>query len=109
MGRFLTRNKQYEDAIDYLNQYNVLKPYNADAYTILAVCEFRIGNIEKAYDELKRSLSLRNDNPSALYNLVKVQMALGQNNEAHSSFAALEFLRPNHPRVQALKKKMEQI
>ncbi|MCS6983832.1 MAG: SpoIIE family protein phosphatase [Leptospiraceae bacterium] len=105
LGKYLALTGQYQEATEYLTSYTMLKPYNADAYTLLAYCAYHLGYLEKAVEELKRSLSLRTENPSALYNLVKVYLAMGKHDEAYHTFSALEFLRPQNPRVIALRKK----
>ncbi len=105
LGKYLALNAEYNDAAEYLQQYILLKPYNADAYTLTAYCSFHLGNYEKALDELKRSLSLRSENPSALYNMVRVYLALNRQEDARTTLSALEFLRPNNDKVKALKKK----
>lgn len=105
LGRYLARAGNYQEAQHYLKQYLVLKPYNANAHTLMGYCYYRLGNTMKAKDELKRSLSLKTENPSALYHLVKVYLEEDLFDEAVNTFAALDYIRPNHPVVYRLKKK----
>ena len=107
MGKFLTRNKKYKEALGYLQKYIELKPYDANAYTILAHCFFKLGNFQKAQDESKRSLSLKSNNPSALYSLIQVYIALGKIDDARNVYSALEFLKPADKRVSKLRLKLK--
>lgn len=107
LGKYLARSGKYEEAADYLYQYTGLKPYNADALTILAYCSYKLKRFEKAKEELKRSLSLRSENPSALYNLVKVHIKLAEFVDAENVLSALEFLRTKHPKVALLREKIQ--
>jgi serine phosphatase RsbU (regulator of sigma subunit) len=107
LGKYLARSGKYEEAAEYLYQYTGLKPYNADALTIVAYCSYKLIRFEKAKEELKRSLSLRSENPSALYNLIKVHIKLAEFEEAENVLSALEFLRPKHPKVSILRQRIE--
>ncbi len=103
LGKYLALSGSYKEAIDYLYQYNILNPYNADSFTILAYCAYKLGNYQKAHDELKRSLSLRSENPAALYNLIRVHLKMGRLDEARNIYSALEYLKPHNEKVQKLK------
>ena len=89
----------YAEAAEYITQYNSLKPYNADAFIILGYCSYRTGNYQLARDHFNRSLSLRNENPTALYNLARTCLKLGLTQEARSTY---ETLAKNHPAYGAL-------
>lgn len=105
LGKYLSLNKDYENAIHFLNEYNILQPYNADAYTILAHCHYKKRNFPVALDEAKRSLSLRSDNPNAMYLLIKIYLSLGKKDSAFTTLTALEFLKPDHKKLRRLKNK----
>ncbi len=102
LGKYLAMNGRYDEAEETLTRFIELKPYDHNGYTILAHCLFKRGYYERAEQELRKSLSLRSDNPSALYNLVKVQKKLNKIGEAKNTMAALEYLKPYDPRVKAL-------
>lgn len=105
LGKYLSLNKDYKNSIDYLNEYNILQPYNADAYTILAHCHYKIKNYPVALDEAKRSLSLRSDNPNAMYIMIKIYLAVGNKELAFTTLTALEFLKPDHKKLKYLKER----
>ncbi|HNJ33453.1 MAG TPA: SpoIIE family protein phosphatase [Leptospiraceae bacterium] len=76
LGKYLALEGKYEEALEYLRQYNGLKPYNADSYRIKGYCYYRLGNLEAASEQFKRALGLRWENPSVLYNQTMVLLKL---------------------------------
>ena len=90
LGKYLALDKQYDEAIKILSQFKALKPYDHKAYIIRAFCLYYLGSYHQAERELKMSLSLRNNNPSALYNLVKVYQKLGKQQDAQDTLGQLE-------------------
>ncbi len=101
-GKVLAQNGEYPRAMEILQHYNTLQPYNADSYTIRAYCSYRSGLPELARDELKRSLSLRTENPIALYNLIVISRKLGFEEEATEYLRQLKKIRPNWKKIQFL-------
>jgi serine phosphatase RsbU (regulator of sigma subunit) len=96
LGKYLTLEGSYEEAMDYLRQYNLLKPYNADAYRILGYCAYKLGNLEIASDSFKRSLGLRWENPAVLYNQVQILMKQGHKMEAKKLVEYFVQMAPGH-------------
>ncbi len=105
LGKFLVLFGKHDEAMKILTEYNYLQPYNADAYTLLAQCHYKQENYRMALDDIKRSLSLRSDNPNAMYLMVKIYSALGDHNSAFTTFTALEFLKPGHRKILELREK----
>ncbi|MCR9143136.1 MAG: SpoIIE family protein phosphatase [bacterium] len=99
LGKYLFQARRFGEAADYLNQYNALKPYNADSYTILAECALLTKNVPLAIDHVKRSLSLRPENPGALYLAARIYDSVGRREEALEAFRELEHLRPRDHRT----------
>lgn len=99
LGKYLFQARRFGEASDYLNQYNALKPYNADSYTILAECALLTNNVPLAVDHVKRSLSLRSENPGALYLAARIYDSVGRREEAIEAFRELEHLRPRDHRT----------
>ncbi len=96
LGKYLALDGKYEEAVEYLRQYNDLKPYNADSYRILGYCYYRLGNLESASEQFKRALGLRWENPSVLYNQTLVLLQLRQYEEAQKLFDYFEHTNPGH-------------
>ena len=103
LGKYLFQARRFGEATEYLNQYNALKPYNADSYTILAECALLTGNVPLAIDHIKRSLSLRTENPGALYLAARVYDSVGRRAEALEAFHELEHLRPRDHRTEEIR------
>lgn len=103
LGKYLFQAQRFGEATDYLNQYNALKPYNADSYTILAECALLSKNAPLAIDHIKRSLSLRTENPGALYLAARVYDSVGRREEALEAFRELEHLRPRDHRTEEIR------
>ncbi len=104
LGKYLAMDKQYEEAAGYLQAYNELKPYNADAYTILGFCSYQMKNYPIAADHFKRSISIRSENPSALFNLARTQIRMGHHEEAKGTVRDLEGVRPAYAHLAKLKR-----
>lgn len=94
LARYLIKDKQFEEAIGYLDQYNSLQPYNADAYTMYARCSYKLGNFHLSISNLKRSLSLRSENPRALYLLGRIYIQQGDIKEAKDALNELIKFQP---------------
>ena len=107
LGKYLFQARQFSEAADVLAQYNALKPYNADSYTILAECAYLSDNVPLAIDHIKRSLSLRVENPGALYLAARVYDSAGQREEAIQAFRELEHLRPADHRTAELRELLD--
>ncbi|MCB1306158.1 MAG: SpoIIE family protein phosphatase, partial [Leptospiraceae bacterium] len=103
LGRALGKKGEYEEALQYLDEYILLKPYNADAYIIAGYCYYSMGNYPLAIESFNRSLNIRANNPQALYNLIRIYRVLGDEKEARSKFKELESIRPGHPRVEQMR------
>ncbi len=106
LGRYLTRARRFREAMEFLFRYNRMKPYNADAYRILAECAYHQNNHLQASEFLKKALSLRPEFPAALYLSVLVQLKLLNFEKALAAFASLQEIRPEHPRVLRLKERL---
>lgn len=107
LGKYLAMDGQYDEAAGYLLAYNELKPYNADAYTILGYCSYQMKNYPIAADHFKRSISIRSENPSALFNLARTQIRMGQTGAAEGTIRDLEGVRPGYPHLSRLKRILE--
>lgn len=107
LSRYLVKDKRYQEAMQYLKQYNSLRAYNADAYTLLARCAYELKIYPMALENLKRSLSLRVDNPRAYYYMGLVYAARDDRKEAMEALQSLRQLRPNDPRTLDLAKLLE--
>ncbi len=103
LGKYHFQAELFTTAIDYLHQYNALKPYNADSYTILSECAWRLGNPGLAVEHFKRSLSLRPENPGALYLAARIYHDEDRMDEAREAFRELEQLRPHDHRTKELR------
>jgi tetratricopeptide (TPR) repeat protein len=104
LGRALGKKGAYGEALEYLDEYIQLKPYNADAYIIAGYCYYALDNFPLAIEYFNRSLNIRKDNPQALYNIIRIYLKQGKRKEARQLFDELEMLRPGHPRVEDLRK-----
>ncbi|MCB1139494.1 MAG: SpoIIE family protein phosphatase [Leptospiraceae bacterium] len=104
LGRALGKKGEFEEALEYLVEYLQLKPYNADAYIIAGYCYYMQGNDALAIEYFNRSLNIRKGNPQALYNLIRIFLKQENKVEAKSLFEELVVQRPEHPRVQELRK-----
>lgn len=104
LGRALGKKGAYGEALEYLDEYIQLKPYNADAYIITGFCYYGLGNHPLALENFNRSLNIRKDNPQALYNIIRIFLKQGRRQEARQLFDELEMLRPGHHRVEDLRK-----
>ncbi|MCB1170028.1 MAG: SpoIIE family protein phosphatase [Leptospiraceae bacterium] len=104
LGRALGKKGEFEEALEYLVEYLQLKPYNADAYIIAGYCYYMLGNDALAIEYFNRSLNIRKGNPQALYNLIRIFLKQENMAEAKSLFEELVVQRPEHPRVQELRK-----
>ena len=82
LGKFYAKNKEYENAIKFLEEYNNLKTYNADACLIMGYCYFKLSQYEKAEEKLHSSISLRAENIPAMFNLAKTQLRLQKKEDA---------------------------
>ena len=102
LGRALGKKGEYQEALKYLDDYILLKPYNADAYIIAGYCYYCLGNYPLAIENFNRSLNIRKDNPQAIYNIIRIYLKQGKRSEAVQLFNELKMLRPGHPRVEEL-------
>ena len=106
LGKYLTMDGKYQEAIDTLKQYNALMPKDPNSYTMRAFCNYKTGRFDAAENDLIMSLNFRGENPSALYNLVKVLLAQDRRKEAKEIFAILEKIKADDKRIQSLKERM---
>ncbi|MCE9600044.1 MAG: SpoIIE family protein phosphatase [Spirochaetia bacterium] len=109
LGKYLALDGNFEDSLEYLRQYNLLKPYNADAFRIMGYCSYKLGNLETASEMFKRSLGLRWENPSVLYNQVQTLIKLQHLDEARKLFDYFEQFSPGHPLVGKLRVRLNSI
>ncbi|MBI40296.1 MAG: hypothetical protein CMF59_11900 [Leptospiraceae bacterium] len=104
LGRALGKKGAYGEALEYLDEYIQLKPYNADAYIIAGYCYYALDNFPLAIEYFNRSLNIRKDNPQALYNIIRIYLKQDKKKEAQQLFQELDMLRPGHPRIEELRK-----
>ncbi len=102
-SKYLARSGRYDAALEHIEELKKMRPNMANAYTIQGYCNYRLGRLERAAADLKRSLAIRSENPSALFHLVRVFRELGREEEARRALLELKYLEPEHPLVRSLK------
>lgn len=102
-SKYLARSGRYQEALEYLGELKKLEPHLPNAYTIEGYCNYKLGRLERAAADLKQSLAIRGENPSALFHMVKVLWKQGKQEEARRVLLDLKYLLPEHPRVSSLK------
>ncbi|MBI3394992.1 MAG: SpoIIE family protein phosphatase [Spirochaetia bacterium] len=107
-AKYLAAAGRYEESLAAVRRFSALKPNSPEISTITAYCMMRQGHWDRAEKELKKSLSLRSMNPSALYHLVRVYMEQKRTVEAETFLEALKFLLPNHPALARLEADLRQ-
>ncbi len=78
LGKCYAKIQNYKEAIQYLEEYNNLKTYNADSHLILGYCYYKLEDFGKAEIELQKSVSLRSQNIPALLYLARTLARLNQ-------------------------------
>ncbi len=107
LGKFYAKNKEYENAIHFLDEYNNLKTYNADAFQILGYCHYQLGHYELAEEKLHSSISLRAENIPAMYNLARTQIKLAKNDDAKITLRKILAIKENFEPAKALLNKIK--
>jgi len=103
LGELLALCHEYREAIDALKRHQQLRSNSARAWTIQGYCHRKLGEYDQARTLLKRSLSIKRQDLSALYQLYRVYKAQGTKQEAAEILLELKAMAPRNPVVQKLK------
>ncbi|MBE7438700.1 MAG: SpoIIE family protein phosphatase [Spirochaetales bacterium] len=103
LGELLAHCRDYSQAIEVLKRHQQLKSNSAQAWTIQGYCHFKLGQYDQARSYLRRSLSIKRQNLSALYHLYRVCKAQGAEKEATEILLELKAMAPRNSIVQKLK------
>jgi serine phosphatase RsbU (regulator of sigma subunit) len=96
LGKCFAKDKQYQEAIKYLEEYHTLRTVNADSHLILGYCYFKLEDYQNAELELKKALSFRGNDLNALYSLAKVFYKQKNYKSALESLEKILLLDPTH-------------
>ena len=106
LAKLLRRVHRFEEAIAFFDEYNSLRPYNADSYRLLGECNLNLGHLGPARVCLERSLSLRPENPSALYLMGRLNLRMNLLDEAEGCLKALKEMRPHKKKTRDLEERI---
>ena len=108
LGKLLRRIHRFEEAIAFFEEYNTLRPYNADSYRLLGECNLNLRRLGPARVCLERSLSLRPENPAALYLMGRLNLRMNMLEEAEACLSALKGMRPHKKKTQDLAERIRE-
>ena len=96
LGKFLAKERKYNEASKHLEEYNSLKTSNADSHLILGYCYYKTENFGKAELEFVRAMSMRTGNVTAMFNLSKVYQKQKEYDKAIEILQKILTFDPNH-------------
>src|ERR1700745_51194 len=96
--RFFEKNKFREAAIQYSNAI-LVDPRFADAHYHLALTYLRLGEVNRGYQELQRTIEIQPDNYPARVDIANMLIAAKFLKEAQEQLDILTAKQPNNPDV----------
>jgi Tfp pilus assembly protein PilF len=98
----------FQQAITWYEKAVQLNPGNVDASTDLGTCYFNVGRFDDALKQFQHSLSINPGHQPTIFNVIVVNLE-GKHDykAARQAYDALYRLNPNYPKLDELKKKLD--
>ncbi|MES2353566.1 MAG: tetratricopeptide repeat protein [Pseudomonadota bacterium] len=103
---FAERNIRLTEGLELIEKANLLEPEDAAILDSMGWIQYRIGNLDKSLDFLRRALAMRPD-PEIAAHLAEVLLARGQRGEAKTVSEKALHDNPDNEALLAVVKKLE--
>lgn len=98
--------QKYSEAIEVLELYNSYKSNYYYSHSLLGFCYYKTQNINRAEEEVRKALSMKDDHLPTLFNMAKVYLELGSKEKCILTLNKLLKHNPKYQSAIQLKEKL---
>lgn len=113
LGRYLSRNKQLDRAVDLLETAIAIDARNATAYFLLGFCHLELGEYDDALTALETAFRHAAGNESLLVSIQRIRSTVYlRKNDKQQAAEQLQWVLdtyPRHPQIDAVRSTLEKI